>query len=418
MTKGSGLLRNKYSIVGIGETEFSRNSGRTTRSMGAEAVKKAIEDSGLDFDSTSLGITCYQANDAAGSESIASDVGIRLDYQTDTFGGGSSTETMVSIALGALESGACDAMILYRSMNGRTFFRMGGKPPEGVRALAPWSPIQGQSNLSTQMFGIASALNNFALSFVRHMYQYGTTSEQIATVKVAHSHHASNNPKAYYKQRLTVDDVMNSRYIARPFHLLDCCVETDNAVAIVITDTERAKSLKHKPVAIKGNAGRAHKWRVDYHYGDGPINQNGGIYTRDIVFSNAGVGPEDIDATGSYDAFTFTSLFQLEAYGFCPIGEGGNYVSDGTIFLGGKRPNNTSGGHLCETYTHGMNMVIENVRQLRGEVDDYCPNWQNGEHSYDYSEGKCRALKNPVHTMNMGWAQPPTSSALILTNDF
>ena len=419
MTKGSGLLRNRYSIVGVGETDFSRNSGRTTRAMGAEAVRKAIDDSGLDYDSTSWGITCYQVGgDSAGSDSIASDAGIRLDYQTDTVGGGSSGETLVSVALGALESGQCDAMIIYRSMNGRTFLRMGGRPPEGAPVLAPWSPIQGGSNLAGGMYGIASALTMFALAPVRHMYEYGLTSEQLAHVKVAHSHHASNNPKAYYKQRVTVEDVMNSRYVARPFHLLDCCVETDNAVAFVVTDTERARSLKHKPVAIKGTGGRSHRWRPDYHWNDGPINRSGGIYAGPIAFANAGVGPEDIDATGSYDAFTFTSILQLEAFGFCPIGEGGNYVSDGTIFLGGKRPNNTSGGHLCETYTHGVNMIIENVRQLRGEVDDYCPNWQNGEHSYDYSEGKCRALKNPVHTMNMGWAQPATASALVLTSDF
>jgi acetyl-CoA acetyltransferase len=418
MTKGSGLLRNKYSVVGIGETEFSRNSGRTTRAMGAEAIKKAIDDSGLDYDSTSWGITCYAAGgDAAGSDTIASDVGIRPDYQVDTVGGGSSTETIISVALGALEGGTCDAMILYRTMNGRTGFRMGGNPPTGVRALAPWMALQGTNINGTGMYGIASPLNTFALTAVRHMYDYGTTSEQLAHVKVAHSYGASNNPKAYYKQRMTVDDVMNSRYIARPFHLLDCCVETDNAVAIVITDTERARSLKHKPVAIKGSAGRSHRWRPDYHFNDGPIARSGGIYAGPIVFANAGIGPDDIDATGSYDAFTFTAMLQLEGFGFCKIGEGGDYISDGTIFLGGRRPNNTSGGHLCETYTHGMNMVTENVRQLRGEVDDYCPNWQNGEHTYDYSEGHCRALQNPVHTMNMGWAQPATASALIMTND-
>ncbi len=414
MTKGSGLLRNKYSVVGIGETEFSRNSGRTTRSMGAEAVKKAIDDSGLPYDTTSWGMTCYIAGmDAIDSAAISSDVGIRLDWQADTMGGGSSTETLIAIALGVLESGAADAMIVYRTMNGRTGLRMGGNPASGVAQLAPWMPMQGGSGLSHTMYGIASPLNMFALTAVKHMQQYGTTSEQFAHVKVAHSHGASNNPKAYYKPRLTVDDVMNSRYIARPFHLLDCCVETDQAVAIVITDTERAKSLPHKPVAIKGNAGRTFKWRPDYHWNDGPINQVAGIYTKDILFANAGVGQEDIDATGSYDAFTFTATLQLEAYGFCPIGEAGNYVSDGSIFLGGRRPNNTSGGHLCETYTHGMNMVIENVRQLRGEVDDYCP---NGQHSYDYSEGKCRAIKDPHHTANLGWAMPAQASALIMTN--
>ena len=419
MTRGSGLLRNKYAIVGIGETEFSRNSGRTTRAMGAEAIKNAIDDSGLDYDRTSWGITCYAAGgDSAGSEAIASDVGIRLDWQADTGGGGSSTETLIPIALGVLEAGEADAVIIYRSMNGRTGLRMGGNPSTGVARLAPWMPMQGQSNLYHAMYGIASPLNTFAMVAVRHMYEYGTTPEQLAHVKVAHSWGASNNPRAYYKQRYTVDDVVNSRYMAAPFHLLDCCVETDNAIALIVTDIDRAKDLKHKPVAIKGAAGRAHKWRPDYHWNDGPVSQVAGVYTKDIVFANAGVGPEDIDATGSYDAFTLTAMLQLEAYGFCEIGEGGTYVSDGSIFLGGKRPNNTSGGHLCETYTHGMNMVTENVRQLRGEVDDYCPNWQNGEHSYDYSEGGCRALRDPKHTMNLGWAQPATASALILTNDF
>lgn len=420
MTKASGLLRNKYAVVGVGETEFSRNSGRTTRAMGAEAIKNAIDDSGLDYDSTSWGITCYIAGgDAASSDTIASDVGIRLDWQADTGGGGSSTETLIAVALGVLESGCADAMIVYRSMNGRTGRRMGGNPATGAARLAPWMPMEGQSNLYQSMYGIASPLNTFSMAAVRHMYEYGTTPEQLAHVKVAHSHGASNNVKAYYKQRYTVEDVINSRYMAAPFHLLDCCVETDNAVAIIITDVDRARDLTHgdNVVAIKGSGGRAHKWRPDYHWNDGPVNQVAGIYTKDIVFGNAGVGPDDIDATGSYDAFTFTAMLQLEAYGFAPIGGGGEYVSDGTIFLGGRRPNNTSGGHLCETYTHGMNMVIENVRQLRGTVDDYCPNWEQGEHTYDYSEGGCRALQNPVHTMNLGWAQPATASALIMTND-
>jgi acetyl-CoA acetyltransferase len=128
----------------------------------------------------------------------------------------------------------------------------------------------------------------------------------------------------------------------------------------------------------------------------------------------AGVGPQDIHATGSYDAFTFTTMLQLEDYGFCQKGEGGNYVSSGIIELGGKRPNNTSGGHLCEGYTHGMSMVIENVRQLRGLVDDYCPQWQEGIHTYDYAEGKCRQVQHAEITMNLGWANPVTGSALIL----
>lgn len=417
MARGTGLLRNKYAIAGIGETEYSRNSGRTTRRMGAEAVKKAIDDSGLDKKSTSWGITCYSGGDAAGNAQIASDVGIRLDYEVDTRGGGSSSETLIGLSIGVLEAGLCDAMIIYRTMNGYTETRIGGTPVGAVSGPPPFATRHAADTLHTTIYGVSSALQSFALAFVKHMHEYGTTLEQLAHVKMAHSHHASNNPKALYRDRVTVEDVLASRYIVEPFGLLHCCVETDNATAIVITRTDRARDLPHRTVAIKGTGGRSHKWRPEYHWNDGPINQNGGIYTRDIVFSNAGVGHDEIDATGSYDAFTFTTVLQLEAYGFCPIGEGGNYVSDGTIFLGGRRPNNTSGGHLCEGYTHGMNMIIENVRQLRGEVDDYCPEASNGIHTYDYSEGMCRALRDPVHTMNLGWAQPATSSAMILTND-
>jgi acetyl-CoA acetyltransferase len=139
-----------------------------------------------------------------------------------------------------------------------------------------------------------------------------------------------------------------------------------------------------------------------------------GYYAKDIVFPMAGIGPEDVDLTGSYDAFTFTTMLQLEEYGFCKKGEGGAYVSSGIIELGGKRPNNTSGGQLCEGYTHGMSLVIENVRQLRGTADDHCPGWAEGKHSYDYSPGKCRQVKDAKIAMNLGWSRPETGSALIL----
>ena len=150
------------------------------------------------------------------------------------------------------------------------------------------------------------------------------------------------------------------------------------------------------------------------HYVHGPITRVSGYYAAPIVFGNAGLEPKDVDLTGSYDAFTFTTMLMLESYGFCNMGEGGDYVSSGIIELGGKRPNNTSGGQLCEGYTHGMNLVIENVRQLRGMADDYCPQWQTGIHTYKYSEGHCRQVKDAEISMNLGWGTPATSSALIL----
>jgi acetyl-CoA acetyltransferase len=248
------------------------------------------------------------------------------------------------------------------------------------------------------------------------MYDYGTTSAQVAHVRVAHSKHASQNPKALLKERVTVNDVLNSRWIVKPLHLLDCCLETDNATAIIVTSASLARDLRRKPAYIMGVAGRVSKPRVEYHWSHGPISRVAGYYAKDIVFGQAGITPEDVDITGSYDAFTFTTMLQLEEYGFCKKGEGGAYVSSGIIELGGKRPNNTAGGHLCEAYTHGMNMVIENVRQLRGTVDDYCPGAADGVHSYDYSPGKCRQVKDPHITMNLGWAMPATGSALIMRN--
>ena len=264
--------------------------------------------------------------------------------------------------------------------------------------------------LHSRAYGWQSAGQMFAPTFMRHMYDYGTKPEQVAMVKVVHSEHASNNPKAYYKKRYTVDDVLSSRIICKPLHLLDCCVETDNATAIIVTRADRAKDMRHTPALIRGIVGRCSKPRMDMHYQAGPIDRVAGYYAKDILWPNAGVGPEDIDAIGAYDAFTFTSMLQLEDYGFCKKGEGGDYVSSGITRLGGRRPNNTSGGHLCEGYTHGMNMVIENVRQLRHDVDDSCPIGPDGkrQHTYDYREGGCRQVKDIEVTANLGWANPMT----------
>jgi len=222
--------------------------------------------------------------------------------------------------------------------------------------------------------------------------------------------------RRFGKKRYTVDDVLSSRIICKPLHLLDCCVETDNATAIIVTRAERAKDMRHTPALIRGIVGRCSKPRMDMHYQHGPISRVAGYYAKDILWPNSGVGPEDIDAVGAYDAFTFTSMLQLEDYGFCKKGEGGEYVSSGITRLGGRRPQNTSGGHLCEGYTHGMNMVIENVRQLRHDVDDSCPVGPDGkhQHTYDYREGGCRQVKNVEVTANLGWANPMTGSAMVM----
>ena len=332
-------LRDKYAIVGVGETEYSRNSGRTTRHMAVEAIRNAMEDAGLgpgDVD----GMMSYSAMDSTMSPTVSADLGIRLNFYADIIGGGSSIECLVGLAIGAIEAGMCRTMVLFRSMNGATAVRMGGSG----RATAQLSGDALRSAAS----GLTSPAQMFSQSFMRHMYEYGTTPEQVAHVKVFHSWGASNNPKAYYNRRVTVQDVMDSRVIARPLHLLDCCVETDNGTCIIVTSADVARDCRQRPAKILSVVGRCTKPRGDDHHQHGPITRVAGYYAKDLLWPNAGVGPEDVDITGSYDAFSFTTLLQLEDYGFCEKGEGGEYVSDGTIALGGRRPNNTAGGHHNE----------------------------------------------------------------------
>jgi acetyl-CoA acetyltransferase len=403
----SAHLRGKYAIVGVGETEYTRGSGVTTRALGTTAVRRAVEDAGLQMSDVDA-MMSYSGNDSTMSPVIAGELGIRLNFHMDVIGGGSSIEALIGIAMGVIEAGMCKTMVIFRAMNGFSQVRIGGTG-RGSSAL-------NGASLLNRGIGLSSAGQMFAQSFMRHMYDYGTTPAQVAHVKVIHSEHASNNPKAYYKQRVTVDDVLGSRVICKPLHLLDCCVETDNGVAIVVTSIDRARDCKHKPAVILGVVGRCCKPRADMHYQSGPISTVAGHWGKEILWKNAGVSPEDIDVTGAYDAFTFTTMLQLEDYGFCKKGEGGDYVSNGTTRLGGRRPNNTSGGHLCEGYTHGVNMIIENVRQLRHDVDDSCPIGPDGkrQHSHDYSEGGCRQVKDVELTANLGWGTPGIGSACVM----
>ncbi|MFZ3118157.1 MAG: thiolase [Variovorax sp.] len=401
-------VRGRYAIVGVGETPYVRGAGMSTRAMATLAISRALADAGLqpsDID----GMLSYQNNDSTDSTIVAGDLGIRPNFYMDGAGGGSSIEALVGLAIGAIEARLCSTVAIFRSMNGFSKFRFGGS---GARARAP---IEGD-NLHGKTFGWESPAQRFSMSFTRHMHEFGTTREQVAAVKVAHSEHASNNPKALYKRRVTVDDVMASRMICTPLGLLDCCVETDNAAAIIVTSTSRAKDLRQVPVAIRGVVGRCLKPRADMHLQVAPITSGAGAYARDRLWSNSGVLPEEVDVTGAYDAFTFTTLFQLEDFGFCKKGEGGGYVSDGTIRLGGRRPNNTSGGQLCEGYTHGISLVIENVRQLRHDVDDSCPVGADGVriHTHDYREGGCRQVPNARLAANLGWGGPSTASGLVL----
>jgi acetyl-CoA acetyltransferase len=258
-------LRDRYAIVGVGETAYLRGVCQTTRALATCAIRNAIADAGLaaaDID----GMLSYSLMDAAQCPEVASDLGIRLDFYMDVWGGGSSSEALVGIAMGVIEAGMCRTVVIYRAMNGYSQLRMGG---------TGWSaaPIVGDE-LHWKTYGWTSPAQWFAPTFMRHMHEYGTRPEQAAMVKMAHSEHASCNPKALYKNRVTVDDVPASRWIVKPLHLLDCCVETDNAAAIIVTGAERARDCRHPPALIRAVAGRVCKRRPDMHFQEGPITRS------------------------------------------------------------------------------------------------------------------------------------------------
>ncbi|HEY6869420.1 MAG TPA: hypothetical protein VI199_06655, partial [Novosphingobium sp.] len=229
----TGALRDKYAVVGVGETAYLRGAGRTTRSMAHEAVAKAMADAGLGPGEVD-GMMSYQMADAVTSPFVAGDLGLRLNFYMDVVGGGASIEALIGLAIGAIEGGMCKTVAIFRSMNGYSGVRMGGT---GAHAAAPVT----DEHLHMRVYGHRSPAQWFSPTFMRHMYEYGTTPGQVASVKVFHSHHASNNPKALYRKRVTVDEVLASRYITKPLHLLDCCTESDNATAIIVTSAARAR---------------------------------------------------------------------------------------------------------------------------------------------------------------------------------
>ncbi len=270
-------MRDRYAIVGVGETAYVKGAGRSTRSMATEAVRAAVRDAGLtpaDID----GMMSYQSNDSAPSTLVSGDLGMRLNYYVDMLGGGSSIETLVGIATGVIEAGMCRNVVIYRSMNGYSGLRMGGT---GLRAAQPIA----DEMLHSRVYGWQSPAQMYAPAFIRHMHEHGTTARQVAAVRAIHSEHASNNPKAVMKKRVTVDDVLASRMICSPLRLLDCCLETDNAAAIVVTRADRARDCRHTPVLVRAVIGRCSKPRLDMHYQAGPVSQVAGEFGRDHLWS-------------------------------------------------------------------------------------------------------------------------------------
>lgn len=366
--------RDKCAVVGVGATEFSRDSGRSTLTLACEASLAALADAGLTVKDVDGIVRCEQ--DTVMPWSLAAALGIsELSYWGDTGPGGVAPCMMMGLAIGAILSGQANTVLAFRSLNGRSEARLGaGVPGMGAQTVGGY----GSNDEFYLPYGLISAGNTFALMTRRHMHEYGTRAEHLGAVALACREAASHSPGSQMGKRpMTMDDYMSSRMISSPLRLYDYCVESDGACAVVITRAERARDLPRHPVLIRAVAGGA---PPDARTGmmfpvvtREDITDLGGRRAAETLWKRAGVGPGDIDVAQIYDCFTISVLLQLEAFGFCKRGESGPFAASGAIRRDGSLPINTAGGHLSGGYVHGMNHIVEAVRQLRGEADMQIP---------------------------------------------
>jgi acetyl-CoA acetyltransferase len=354
-------LSGKAAIVGVDESdEIGIVPHKSTLQLHAEAARSALEDAGIDKSEVD-GIFTAGAGYSA-SLQIAEYLGIRPRYTDNTAVGGSSFVIHVEHAAAAIQAGLINVALITHGQSGHSDRR---RPGAGRPSLDPWFPAA-QFEMPYHVGGPPTV---YALACMRHMHQYGTTHEQLAEIAVATRKWAMLNPKAMMRDPLAIDDVLSSRWITYPFHLLDCCLVTDAGGAAVVTSAERAKDLPKKPVLVLGS-GEATTHQTIASMPD--LTDTPASISGPLAFEMAGVRHEDIDVVEVYDSFTYTALVTLEALGFCKKGEGGPFVSGQRTAPGGDFPLNTNGGGL--SYTHpgmyGMFLLIEAVRQLRGECGE------------------------------------------------
>ena len=357
--------RDRCAIVGIGATEFSRDSGRSELSLATHASLAALADAGLTAADVDGIIRCDMDN-VRGND-LAHSLGIRdLTYLGENGPGGAAPCAMVGQAVAAILSGQATTVLVYRSLNGRSGRRFGQSPVAGASVGGA-----GSYDELFAPYGLLTPGQIFALMAQRHMVEYGTTSEQLGGIALACRARANANPAAQmYDRPLTMDDYVAARMISEPLRIFDFCLETDGACAVVVTAADRAADLAQPPVLIRAVAqGSVPEPQPGIQYPvllRESITQLPAKAVAETLYRRAGLGPADVDVAQLYDCFTITVLLQLEDWGFCKKGEGGPFVAAGEIELGGSVPINTGGGHLSEGYIHGMNHIVEGVRQMRG----------------------------------------------------
>ena len=352
-------INGKAYIAGVYEHPTRKATDKSLAQLHAESALGALKDAGLTKDDVD-GYFCAGDAPGLGPLSLVDYMGLQLKHLDATETGGSSYVLHVGHAAEAIAMGKCSVALITLAGRPRAEGMATGTAPRNYGSSAPDVAFEFP-------FG-PTVVNMYAMCAQRHMYEYGTTSEQLAWIKVAASHHAQYNEHAMLKNVVTVDEVVNSPMIADPLHRLDCCVISDGGGAIIVTSPEVAKTLKRPLVKVIG-AGEAPKHQMG---GKVDLTYSGAVWSGPMAFDEAHVKPTDIKYASIYDSFTITVLMQLEDLGFCEKGKGGAFVSDGNLIAGtGKLPFNTDGGGLCNNHPAnrgGLTKVIEAVRQLRGEA--------------------------------------------------
>lgn len=345
------LLKDNYAIVGVGNTAVGKLPHMSDYGLQVEAAKKAMDDAGLQ--KTDIDGLITHSHLLGGvrvhHQRVAARLGIDTAFGVSISSGGATSCLMVQLAAATIDAGFCKTVLCVHGDKGLT--REGGDTHDGDREFGP-------------EYGLFSAAALHAFGATRHMHEYGTTHDHLGAIAVAFRKHAQLNPTAQVRQPMTLQDYHNSRWIVWPYHLLDCCLRSDGAAAIIVTSAERARDMRSLPVYLMG-MGRANNSRGPF-YGN-HMTELGAKESGVQAFQMAGITPGDIDVAQIYDCFTYIALVTLEDYGFCKKGEGGPFVIGGRIELGGQLPTNTSGGMLSEGYVEGMLQIIEAVRQLRRE---------------------------------------------------
>ena len=369
--------RDRCAISGIGATRFSADSGRSILSLAAEASLAAIADAGLvpaDVDGI---VRCDM--DGVAHNDLAEALGMpNVTYWGGSGPGGAAPGGMIAQAVGALCSGQATAVLAFRALNGRSGARFGRAAGGGGSGRPRRAGGGGRYEEFFAPYGLVAPGHVFSLIAQRHMIEFGTTAEQLGSIALACRARANANPGAQMADRpLTMEQYLAARIISTPLRLFDYCLETDGACAVIVTTAERAADGPQPPVLIRA---------VAQHAGPEPqfgflnptlfrtnLTTQTSAALAETLYRRSGLGPSDVDVAQFYDCFTITVLLQLEDYGFCAKGEGGPFAASGAIDKGGHLPINTSGGHLSEGYLHGMNHILEAVRQLRGTSTSQVP---------------------------------------------